>query len=145
MSVSAINLEQLGGHKAFGFAIRAHAALLVDGTADETASMIGWDTKAVIALDGGEIIGIITYDIIKWRGDLAVGVGYVIPQHRGAGVYRLMWNDLVKEAKTAKCGRIYGAIKVGNTEMRAIAAKLGREEESINVIFRVPDTAPTIA
>lgn len=136
-------IEQIGGHAAMGFAIRAQADLLNQRMADETSRCADWDSKAVLAIEPGteNIIGIITFSELKWNKEIAVGTGYVLPAWREKGVYREMWAALVCAAQEAKCSTICGITKTGNHRMRAVAERLGREEESINLRFAVPEAA----
>ena len=133
-------IEQIGGHAATGFIIRSLPELLDQGLADETSRCADWDSKAVLALDPAtdRIIGIIAFTEVKWLKELFVVHGYVLPAHRQKGVYRAMWAALVDVAQRGGWFTISGLTSTKNAEMRAVAAKLGRQEELINLKFNVP-------
>ena len=134
-----LRVPQLGGTPFAGFAVEVNAALLEEGFADFSVSMVGWDTCAVVALSGREQTptGIITYADSKWHGCFDIGMGYVLPDWRRRGIYRQMWDELVLTAQEQKVSRIYGAIMVNNAPMLKVAVALGRRIESHNVVFDV--------
>ena len=133
-------LKQLGGTPYLGFAVQAHAALLDEGLADPTTAMVGWGTSAMVAHVGRDMLacGIITFNHAEWDNRFDIGVGYVMPDYRRRGIYRLMWDELVLEAQRLKVARIYSAVKISNASMMKVATALGRHAESFNVLFEVP-------
>ena len=131
-------LKQLNGHPAVGVALRAHADMITKGLATDTHCMVGWDDLAVVAYEGEEIVGIITFGDAAWISQLSIKIGWVSPERRKHGIYRKLWQRLVEYAQEKERAEIVGTTLVENTAMRAIAKQLGRIEHSINLAFPVP-------
>lgn len=132
------HVKQIGGTSIMAYAIRSHAALLDAGLGDGYAQLLSWDQEAIVTTDGDLPVGIIIF--MENRGFRAINVylGWVESSHRGLGIYRRMWDELVRVARTRDgIARIQGVTKVENEAMRAVAKALGRVEESINLNYEL--------
>lgn len=131
-------VERLSGHPAMGFAILANAELIASRAADEEVCQVAWDDHAVVAYDRDELVGILTYAVLDWRSGVAIKLAYVRPAYRRRGTYRELWNRLVTACRGKGIRRIEGTVGTENAAMRAVAARLGRSETSVNLSFTVP-------
>jgi GNAT superfamily N-acetyltransferase len=141
-SLAIRRVARLAGDDATALAVVAHAEMIADGLADPAFPMVNWDDGAIVAALDGEHAGIITFQFVEWRSELAIKLGFVDPKCRGRGVYRAMWRELVELAQGKGARRITGVTHANNTVMRTVAARLGRVEHSINLDFIVPPAAP---
>jgi RimJ/RimL family protein N-acetyltransferase len=126
-----------GGTSLIGFVAEGWVDLLRAGLVADTVPLIYWDDRAVVAYDAGRPIGIITYAKADWLQCANIHLGYVVPEHRGHGVYRALWEALVAKCRELKLREINGSTHVDNTAMRSVAARLGRVEHSINLVFKL--------
>jgi hypothetical protein len=116
--------------------VRAQSELLRDGLVIPQV-MIFWDDRAVVAFsEDDRAIGVISY-AKPWGRELDIRLGYVLPEHRRLGVYRLMWDALVVKARELGATSIVGATRAENTAMRRTAAALQREELGIILRYTV--------
>ena len=88
-----------------------------------------------------EPVGVITFSHTKWVRQLDIHIGYVVPEHRGRGIYRAMWNRLVEEAQARDALVIWGNTHTDNAVMRATARALDRVERGVLLRFDVPPKA----
>jgi GNAT superfamily N-acetyltransferase len=87
----------------------------------------------VVAEDSGRIVGglMITYEWSDWRNAWFWWIQsvYIVPDHRGRGVYRLLYDFVRDRARQAGnvCGfRLY--VESENTSARSVYEKLGMEQ-----------------
>ncbi len=98
---------------------------------------------AILAEVYGQAVGFITYRSTEKTGTLSLIFGWVEPKHRNKGVYRKLWDELVKYAQEKKFTRIDGTTHAGNLPMRACFEHLGRKEMWVTSVYYVkPDVAP---
>lgn len=111
--------------------------LLENGLAPmETIS--SWDHLAIVAFAGDVPVGVMTYTHEKWRRLLWVHLGYVAPEVRRHGLYRLMWQRVVAAAQKLGAAEIHGGTHVDNKAMLKCAEALGRVPLFITTRFVVP-------
>jgi GNAT superfamily N-acetyltransferase len=116
---------------------RAWPEMLTNGTA--APELIGnWDHQAIVHFIDGVATGLITYEHVKYRKMLWIHLGYVAPEFRGRGIYRLLWTRLIAIAQKLGAVQIQGGTHVGNASMLACAKALGRKELFITTQFAVP-------
>lgn len=130
--------EGLNRTDALPLALEAWVELMEKELTDNT-TLINWDHHAIVAYSSKYAIGVLTYQIVDWQKVLHVNIGYVRKPFRNQGIYRLLWNEVVKIAREKKMKAIAGSTHVDNTQMRAVAAKLGRIEHSINLTYDLVD------
>jgi hypothetical protein len=114
---------------------------LIEGGLAEPLLFLNWDDLAITACRDGlnDIpIGVIVYQHVKWTKTLLIKLGYVSKAWRGMGVYRTIWNELVKKAQELEAVHIMSSTHVRNHDMRDASRALGRFEESVNIKFVVP-------
>lgn len=104
---------------------------------------ISWDDNAFVAVeigaDGAEIlIGVLSWKKHAWNKSAFVNVGWVDPAHRRTGVYRLLWSALVERAVALNLCKVEGMTSIENNVMRAAAARLGRVESTVMLVYRLP-------
>jgi RimJ/RimL family protein N-acetyltransferase len=76
--------------------------------------------------EDGEIIGVLAYQHYGPLGQFYVKLGYVEPTSRKQGVYRALYEALLKRAATDKIGRITSTVSVENVAMQEVMKRLGR-------------------
>lgn len=102
---------------------------------------IGGAQKAMIAylrIDRDEVpIGVITFQVDGAR--LWLCQSYVVPEHRGRGIYRSMWLALVNHAveKLPNVRALLSGTSLRNDAMRKVARRLGREETGVILETRI--------
>jgi GNAT superfamily N-acetyltransferase len=130
-----LHFDQLGGASLglYRTVILVNAELIRIGLADDFS--VPWDHRAVVAVEDEVIQGFITYNRLDWCKHVNIAIGYVFAEHRKKGLYRWLWDELVTVSKAAGYQKIYGVVKKDNHAMLAVAAALGRVEESINMEF----------
>lgn len=126
---------------AVAFAARAWVAMLDDRLCDPTVIWLQWDDGAILATVDGEPIGVITYNYSEWNRTIYVRLGFVSPDRRGLGVYRKLWERLISVAQELNCYEVRSATNIGNRPMRAVAERLGRAEEQVTLVYRLPAAA----
>lgn len=131
------HVEGLNGVGITAMAQRAYVELAESGFGiDEIA--LHWEQNAVVALDGTAPIGVMVWTEEKWNKGLWLLLSYVSPDHRRRGVFTAMWSALVEKAKEKKLGFIRSMTNVHNYPMRAAAEKVGRVEDCVRMVYRVP-------
>lgn len=116
---------------------RGHQELLAQGLAPN--ELVGsWEHQAVVAFAGNVPVGVMTYTHEKWRRILWVHMGYVAPEARRRGVYRLMFERVVRAAQKLGAAEILGSTHVDNKAMLECYAALGRTRFSVTSRFIVP-------
>lgn len=130
--------EGLNFTPALKLAVRGWLELLEEGLADNALGL-AWDQNAFVAFDeDGEAVGTIVYQHFQYRKELWVQQGYVLPEHRGKGVYKELFAACVAKARELKAVRISGGTHPRNAVMRAAAEQQGRRETGIVTTFEVP-------
>lgn len=120
--------------------LRAGAELYAEGLAPP--ELVGnWDNQAIVAFAAEIPVGVITYSHEKWRNLVWIHLGYVAPEARRRGLYRLMWDRVVKAAQKLGAAEIHGGTHVDNKAMLACARALGREPLFVTTRFVVPAAA----
>lgn len=84
-----------------------------------------------------ELAGILVFTRDDTIGRLWVDLAYVIPECRGHGVFRSMWEDLSSYALKSAALTIEMATSVQNGPMRAVAKKLRCEEKAVQMVYQV--------
>jgi GNAT superfamily N-acetyltransferase len=101
----------------------------------------GWDHQAIVCFAGDMPVGVMTFTHEKWRKLVWVHLGYVVPEMRRQGIYRLMWERVVKAAQKCGAAEIQGGTHVDNKAMLECAESLGRTRLFITTRFVVPPVA----
>jgi GNAT superfamily N-acetyltransferase len=107
-------------------AVEGWQELLNRGICDDN-TLVGWNHKALVAEEEGEILGILTYEAVDWTRSWSVVLGYVRPAHRRKGIYTALWEALVAKAREEKRTYIDGTTHRDNAEMQATMERLGRK------------------
>jgi len=129
--------EQINATSAVTLAVEAWKYLLDNNLCQDNV-MVHLEQSALVAYtDENTPIGIITYEVQKHSKSYYILLGYVSPNSRQQGVYRLLWNALVARAKEEKINKIVSSAHVNNKAMREAAKKLGREESGVILNFQV--------
>jgi L-amino acid N-acyltransferase YncA len=76
--------------------------------------------------EDGEIIGVLAYQHYEPFGQFYVKLGYVEPTSRKQGVYRALYEALLKRATPDKVSRITSSVHVDNVTMQEVMKRLGR-------------------
>lgn len=116
---------------------KAQYELIASGFSEPLISIL-WDDELVLALIDGEPVGFITWKYSAWMRMVNIHLGWVDPMHRRQGVYTKCWEALVEKAREAGAVNISGSTHMDNTVMRRAAQNLGREELSVNLMYRIP-------
>jgi len=133
--------SQLNNTPALTLALCAWLDIEGRGLGDGTMSVFSSSNALVgFAENGRDRVpaGVITFQHIPEGDKVWIYQGYVLPEYRGRGIYRAMWNELVLKSLELKVSKIEGATHVRNKAMRDVARKLGRTETHIVLTFDVP-------
>lgn len=134
------HLEKINCTPAVPLALDGWRELIERGLIDNTV-LLGWDNKAFVAEEDGELIGCLLYSESDWKDAYSVQLGYVKPAHRRKGIYRALWQALVAQAREKKRVSITGITSTRNAEMQKTMAALGRVATYITYEFRVEPAA----
>lgn len=144
MSKGAIHIaffKQLNNTPALALAMRAWADVEERGLGDGSMTVYS-NLNAMVgyAQNGRDMlpVGVITFEHQEHAGKIWIYSGFVLPEFRGRGIYRAMWNELVLKAMDLKAAKIEGATHMRNASMRAVAKKLERTESYVVLSFDVP-------
>ena len=148
MKYEVLEYDGLNNTPAVNLIAMAQVELLANGYGPRELQG-AWDQQALVAIPVAsayrhphQAVGLITYSHEKWRKLIWIHLGYVAPEFRGRGVYRLLWDRLVIAARKAKALEIHGGTSVKNSAMLECARKLGREQVYITTRFVVPPEPP---
>jgi GNAT superfamily N-acetyltransferase len=114
--------------------VSGQADLLARGLADSRLEISqAWQCVMVKVDRDRDLVpaGIIAFTVDEARSLVWVQMSFVVPEFRGQGVYRFMYEALRAIAKQHRCRTIEGATHIKNTVMRSVAKKLGRTECAI--------------
>lgn len=126
LAVETAEIPYLGGTPYAGFAVRAHAALIEEGLSEPHEVMVYNDQSAIVArLATGEPIGIVTFTKVDATNSFFIRIGFVVPDFRRRGVFRLMQDELFITAERRGVTRIEFASMIGNTVMNRVATSVG--------------------
>ena len=88
--------------------------------------------RYIIARIGGEVVGclMITREWSDWNSCWYWWIQsvYVLPEHRGQGIYKAMYNKVLDLAKTARVSQIRLYVDKENTTAQMVYQKLGMAE-----------------
>jgi GNAT superfamily N-acetyltransferase len=79
-----------------------------------------------------------TWSKVDYMKQLFIKLGYVLPEHRGRGIYSALWNAAVDKARELKYVQIVGATSPRNGRMQAIFEKQGRVLSCLTYKFDLP-------
>lgn len=137
MDIEIKHYEKVNYTPAIEILSRANVDMMANGQADSVL-VTTWDNLAFVAFLDGKAIAVLSYSKAEWANSYLVNTGWVSPEHRRSGIYSQLWDALVKKCQEDKILRIAGATAMHNAPMRALAAKQGRIETSVNLEFIVP-------
>lgn len=140
--IETVYIDQINNTDALVLAIEAHYELMKAGLSNPM-QMVGWDNSAILARTEGHLrtgtimipAGVITFEHAKWQKRVYIQLGYVKPEYRRQGIYRAMWDELVRKARELNAKQIMGVVSAQNHDMLAAAKSLGRYQHSINLAF----------
>lgn len=98
----------------------------------------GYDNHVLVAAEDGKPVGFITWNKAEWSKTAYICLGYVLPEYRGKGIYRQLWNALVEKAREQKLISIEGNTAIKNQAMRGSMLALGRTERGVIATFDIP-------
>jgi hypothetical protein len=96
-----------------------------------------WDNNAVMCTDNGHEVGVIVWSEQKWCKSAYIIMGYVKPEFRRIGIYKLMWNNLVEHIKKNHPDliKLEGGTHPKNMDMREVMHRLQRKATSYNYTY----------
>lgn len=139
--MSVVFFKQLNNTPALALAVRGWADVEERGLGDGTMSVFASLNAFVAYAENGRDhvpAGVITFDHDLTLNRIWIFQGFVLPEFRGQGLYRRMWNELVLKAIELKVAKIQSSTHVRNIAMREASKKLGRVEDAISMTFDVP-------
>lgn len=139
MTVQITHYTGIDGTPAVALALRGQYELINDG--GEQAVGLHFSYNAILATIDGKPVGVIVWFEQKESHRLWLQLGYVLPEHRRAGIYSMLWDQLVDKARELKAPAIWSGTAIGNDAMRAVARKQGRKEVAVSIRFDVPQEA----
>src|SRR5689334_11700310 len=81
--------------------VKAQAALFEERLSEPVLSLY-WDNNAIVAFDGNESVGVISWKYSEWMRTVNVHMTWVDKRHRRRGIYKMLWEALVREATKLK-------------------------------------------
>lgn len=115
---------------------KAQLNLLLDGMSEPLISIF-WDDDLIAAFVENKPVGFISYKYSEYIKTVNIHIGWVEPEYRRTGIYRQMWDELVIKSRDLKAKHIMSTTHLKNHQMRATAKKLGRNEISINLSYKL--------
>ena len=115
-------------------AVRGWLALIESGHCSNTIQ-IAAEHNAFGAVISDQVVGVLTYRHVPALKELAIGIGYVVPEFRRHGIYDHLWEALVIKARELDSVHISSATFLGNTAMRSVARAQGRVESQVVLNF----------
>lgn len=91
---------------------------------------------SILATALGVPIGVLIFS--RQAEYLWIEISYVLPAQRRRGVFRLLWNALLDQARILGISKVRSGIDVNNIDMRAIADTLGRREILVVTEYVLP-------
>lgn len=98
---------------------------------------INWDDQAIVAYVRDEPVGIILFSESKFTGAININHGYVAPPYRHEGIYKALWDKLVKVTKEKGFRYIDSGHNIANTRMESIFKARGARPISIAYEYEV--------
>lgn len=89
-----------------------------------------WDDKVIALRIDSDLVGVMTYRKIQHTSSLWISLSYIDPQHRGAGLYKKLYAELVVKAKEEKVRFIDSGTDVNNHQAQRAFASVGRKVTS---------------
>jgi hypothetical protein len=114
-------------------AVRGWHEMIAEGHSDG-GILLAWDQKVIRADLRGIPIGVLTWSKQDWSNSIFVNLAYVVPEMRRRGAHKLMFSDLVEQAKGLQIPAIVSGTHIDNTE--AQKAMLGQGRKAIGMVFR---------
>lgn len=92
-------------------------------------SPVDWENQVLYYQedDRKEITGVLCFRHFEFINQYFITLGYVHPEFRRCGIYRELYNAIVKRAQDNGITRIAGAVHANNKAMQNVMSKLGRE------------------
>lgn len=117
---------------------RASAELIENGFGQRIVGL-HWSYDCFVAYNNTTPVGFVIYeDRVKSYKDLWLHLSYVIPEHRGRGVFSKLWAALIEKAQAVEGLSINSMTHPANLVMRSVAKMQGRTEVGVQLKFEVP-------
>ena len=94
---------------------------------------VDWHNSVLYACtsDGGEVVGVLTYQHDDVCNAYVVSLVYVEPTSRKQGVFRALWTALLDRAKEKNVSRVILEVSVRNAPAKAAMSRLGADPERV--------------
>jgi GNAT superfamily N-acetyltransferase len=99
--------------------------------------MLHFSYNGITASIDGKVVGVIVWIDQKDSRRIWLQLGYVVPEHRGKGIYGHLWRALIDKARELQRPAIWSATGIDNYRMREVAKKQGRAEVAVSLKFDV--------
>jgi GNAT superfamily N-acetyltransferase len=116
-------VKQIEGSPVVLFVARAWCALMKEGQWDSNSVLVSPELQCVFALDGRRIVGCLTFHVDE--GDATINIAYVVPSYRGRGVYRLLHDEFIVQAKAQEAKTVLNICYPSNAGIQETCKKLG--------------------
>jgi GNAT superfamily N-acetyltransferase len=122
-------VSRIDGTKALPFIIDAYTSLRKSGHIDELSCPVTGREEAFYLCNRGKVVAVLSF----YRDDdsFVVNMGFVLPRYRKQGLYRMLWERLVAEARKRKLRCILGYHAPENSDILGFNNSLGRKVKYI--------------
>jgi ribosomal protein S18 acetylase RimI-like enzyme len=104
---------------------------------------VGWDHECLYAVSAdNDVVAVLTFQKLEARNSYYITLGYTEPSSREQGIYRLLWNELVRLAQNNGIRCIQSETHVNNKASQKMMEKTGRRLEGFAYVFDVPRPEP---
>jgi len=119
-------------------AVKAQAEIIKLGYDDKYNLPIHWEDEVISAIDvvTGKTIGIMTFNVHKWKSQLFIKIGFVLEQYRRNGIHTAMYEKAKAIARERAVNQISAGVHIDNVAMQQHVEKQGRMKA---VIFYYED------
>ena len=115
--------KQIEGSPVVQFVALAWVALMKDGQWDRNSVLVSPELQCVFAVDGRKIVGCLTFHIEETQA--IINIAYVVPSHRGRGVYRQLHAAFIEHAKEQEATEALNICYPSNDGIQETCKKLG--------------------
>lgn len=131
MSYELKQAEKINGCPAVRLAVRGWHEIIEAGHTTSDCVSLAWDDSVLWMEHEGEIVAVLTYKAQEWNKTLWICLSFVLPVHRGNGLYSRLYAKAVEIAKEKGMVRVESGISPRNGAMLAAATKNGRRLEYV--------------
>jgi hypothetical protein len=130
--------QHAGATSAWRLVIEGHHLLMQENRSptDRGGVATKWDSQIVFALEvGDEVVGALCWDNNTICNSFDVTLAYVEPSSRRLGVFRGMWEEMLKVARQNNVDRIQAPLRFGDDLCFTVLQKIGMLPKRVTMQF----------